>query len=168
MSSHRKVINGMEYSVFHVNSYTDFVEIIHTRLPLVFKSYSYITADSQSASLSANHTFGAQDHIFLTVRQFPVCWCGAPSLTRERVYHLQLLLVLASAVILGSESRGTHDHVLLSQIQDSPNPEGQVPVFIFPRNRVPSYTPRHWVPFSSPPTTRGATVEVFDPAPTRL
>jgi hypothetical protein len=28
----------------------------------------------------------------------------------------------------------------------------------------PSYTPRHWVPFSSPPTTRRATVEVFEPA----
>jgi hypothetical protein len=31
----------------------------------------------------------------------------------------------------------------------------------------PSYTPRHWVPFSSPPTTLRATVEVFDPASTR-
>jgi hypothetical protein len=29
------------------------------------------------------------------------------------------------------------------------------------------YTPRHWVPLSSPPTTRRATVEVFDPASTR-
>jgi hypothetical protein len=28
----------------------------------------------------------------------------------------------------------------------------------------PSYTPRHWVPFSSPPTSRRATVEVFEPA----
>jgi hypothetical protein len=27
----------------------------------------------------------------------------------------------------------------------------------------PSYTPRRWVHFSSPPTTRRATVEVFDP-----
>jgi hypothetical protein len=26
-----------------------------------------------------------------------------------------------------------------------------------------SYTPLHWVPFSSPPTTRRATVEVFEP-----
>jgi hypothetical protein len=43
---------------------------------------------------------------------------------------------LASAVILRSESRGTHDHILLSQIRDSPNLEGQVPVFISPRNRV--------------------------------
>jgi hypothetical protein len=31
----------------------------------------------------------------------------------------------------------------------------------------PSYTFRHWVPFSSPPTTRMATVEVFEPASSR-
>jgi hypothetical protein len=42
------------------------------------------------------------------------------SLTRGWVCHLQLLLALASAVILGSESRGTRDPILLSQIRDSP------------------------------------------------
>jgi hypothetical protein len=52
------------------------------------------------------------------------------SLTSEGFCRLQLLLILASAVILGSESRGTHDHILLSQIRDSPDLEGQVPVFI--------------------------------------
>jgi hypothetical protein len=57
-------------------------------------------------------------------------------LTRGWVCRLQLLLVLASAVILRSDSRGTHDHILLSQIRDSPNLEGQVPVCISPRNRV--------------------------------
>jgi hypothetical protein len=35
-----------------------------------------------------------------------------------------------------------------------------------PGTRWPSYIPRHWVPFSSPPTTRRATVEVFEPAST--
>jgi hypothetical protein len=60
----------------------------------------------------------------------------APSRTRVRVCRLQLLLALASAVILGSESRGTHDDILLSQFQDSPDLEGQVPVFISPGNRV--------------------------------
>jgi hypothetical protein len=104
-------------------------------------------------SLCVMHPSGACDQIFITVTQLRVCWCGVLSLTRERVCHLQLLLVLASAVILGSESRGTHDHILLSQIRDFPNLEGQVPVFI---------SPRHWVPFSSPPTTSRATVEVFD------
>jgi hypothetical protein len=90
------------------------------------------------------------------------------SLTRGWVRCLQLLLVLASAVILRSESRGNHDHILLSQIPDSPNLEGQVPVFISRRNRVAQlYTPRHWVPFSSPPSTRTVTVEVFDPASTQ-
>jgi hypothetical protein len=96
--------------------------------------------------------------------------CGySPSvssfLTRRLVCRWQLLLVLASAVIVRSESRGTHDYILLSQIRDSPNLEGQVPVFISPKNRVAS--PRHWVSFSLPPTTRRATVKVFDPASTR-
>jgi hypothetical protein len=65
-----------------------------------------------------------------------VCCCGAPSLMRGRVSHLQLLLVLVSAVILRSESHETHDRILLSQIRDSPNLEGQVPVFISPGERV--------------------------------
>jgi hypothetical protein len=60
------------------------------------------------------------------------------SLTRGWVYRLQLLLVLVSADILGSESRGTRDHILLSQIRDFPNLGGQVPVFISPRNLVAS------------------------------
>jgi hypothetical protein len=49
---------------------------------------------------------------------------------------------LASAVILKSESRGTHDHILLSQIRDSTNLEGQVPVFISPRNRMAQLYPQ--------------------------
>jgi hypothetical protein len=52
------------------------------------------------------------------------------------------MLVLASSVILGSESRGTRDHILLSQIRDSPNMEGQVPVYMSPRNRVAQLYPQ--------------------------
>jgi hypothetical protein len=55
---------------------------------------------------------------------------------RGWICHLQLLLVLASAVILRSESHVTHDHILLSQIRDSPNLEDQAHVFISPRDRV--------------------------------
>jgi hypothetical protein len=88
------------------------------------------------------------------------------SLTSGWVCRLQLLLVLASAVFLRSESRGIHDHTLLSQIRYSPNPEGQAPLFISPRNRVALLYPRHWVLFSSSPTTPRATVEAFDPAST--
>jgi hypothetical protein len=42
------------------------------------------------------------------------------SLTRRWVCHMLLLLALASVFILGSEFRGTHDHILLSQIRDFP------------------------------------------------
>jgi hypothetical protein len=71
------------------------------------------------------------------------------SLTRGCVCRLQLLLVLASTVILRSESRGTHDHILVSQIRDSPSLGGQVLVFLSPRNRVTCLSPRHWVLFVS-------------------
>jgi hypothetical protein len=67
----------------------------------------------------------------------------------------------------GSESRGTRDHILLSQIRDSHNLEVQIPLLIFPGTQLPSYTPRQWVPFPSPPSTRKATLEVFEPASTR-
>jgi hypothetical protein len=80
--------------------------------------------------------------IFNSVTQLWVCWCEALSLTRERVCRLQLLLGLATALNLGSESHGALDHILLSQIRDSPNLEGQVPVFIFPRNRVAQLYPQ--------------------------
>jgi hypothetical protein len=56
--------------------------------------------------------------------------------------NLHLLLVLASVLILGSQSRETDDHILLSQIRDSPNLKIQVPVFTSPRNRVVQLYPQ--------------------------
>jgi hypothetical protein len=88
------------------------------------------------------------------------------SVTGEWVCRLQLLLALASVVILRSESLGTHD-ILLPQIRDSPNLKCQVPEFISPRNRVARFYPQALGSFSSPPATRRATVEVFDSASTR-
>jgi hypothetical protein len=48
----------------------------------------------------------------------------------------------SQAVILRAESRGTHEHILLSQIRGSSNLEGQVPVFISFRNRVTRLYPQ--------------------------
>jgi hypothetical protein len=54
---------------------------------------------SRPVSLGLRHPSGAQDQIFITVRQLRVYGCGDPSLTRGRICRLQLLLVLARAVI---------------------------------------------------------------------
>jgi hypothetical protein len=61
---------------------------------------------------------------------------------RGWVCHLPLLLAIASAVNLRSESRATHDHILLPQNRNSPNLEGQVPVFISHRHRVAQLHPQ--------------------------
>jgi hypothetical protein len=71
---------------------------------------------SQSASFGVH--LRLKNQIFITVWQSLSYSCGAPFLTRGRVCLLYMLLVLASAVFLGSESLGTRDHILLSQIWD--------------------------------------------------
>jgi hypothetical protein len=97
---------------------------------------------SQRVCLGVKHPSGTKDQIFITVRALRVCWCGSPSLRRGQVCRLQFLLVLASAVILGSGSSWTYDYILLSQIRDFPNLEGQVPLFIYPRNKVAKLCPQ--------------------------
>jgi hypothetical protein len=43
---------------------------------------------SRPVCFGIKHPFGAYDQIFITVWRLRVCWCGALSLTRERVWHL--------------------------------------------------------------------------------
>jgi hypothetical protein len=86
-----------------------------------FESESYVTTVwSRPVFLGLKHPSGVYDQIFIKVRQFRGCCRGALSLTRGWVCHLQWLLGLVSAVILLSESCGTRDHILLSQIRDFP------------------------------------------------
>jgi hypothetical protein len=107
------------------------------------QSQSYFTTDGLlPISSSWRQAFETHDqHCF----QLNICGYSpyVPlSQTRGLVCRLQLLMTLASAVILRSESHGTYDHILLSQIEDSPNLEGQVPVLISPRNRVAQLHPQ--------------------------
>jgi hypothetical protein len=90
---------------------------------------------------TANHFVLATSPLRLTTRIFIFqlsTWSYSTyvtsSLTREWVCRLELLLGLASAVILRSEPHGIHDHILLSPIRDSPNLEGQIPVLLSPES----------------------------------
>jgi hypothetical protein len=83
------------------------------------ESESYVTTDGQSACLSWNKA-----PIWVLRPDFYYCQTVAGLLTwaalSDERTGLQLLLSLASAVILRSESHETRDHILLSQILDFP------------------------------------------------
>jgi hypothetical protein len=172
------------------------------------RSQSHIATDGQSISKSwCRAPPGTHDQIFFTVWQLRSCFCGAPSLTRGRACLLYMLLALARAVFLRSESLGTLDHILLSQIWDFPfrrllrfaglrwrtvtvlflwgahSDERTGLSFVYAagpcqnslsRVRVPWYSRPYFtvsdlrLPFPSPPTIRRVTVEVFEPASTRV
>jgi hypothetical protein len=105
---------------------------------------------------------GAHDQIFITLWQLQCCFCGVPSLTRERICLLYMLLVLASLVFLGSEFLGTRD---LRLPFSSPPTTRRVMVEVFDPPPHGSTLSDSRLLFLFPPTTHRATVKVFDPPP---
>jgi hypothetical protein len=79
-------------------------------------------------TVSRSVSLGVKPQLGLKTRyQLRVCWCGATSLMRGRISHLQLHLTLVSAVILESRfPRGLRPYFTVS---DSwlPHPEGLGP-----------------------------------------
>jgi hypothetical protein len=71
---------------------------------------------SRSVRLGVRHPSGIRDQFFFLLdiffRQLGVCYFVAPSLTKRRVCNLLLLVVLASAVPLGPQSRETETRIL--------------------------------------------------------
>jgi hypothetical protein len=82
---------------------------------------SYVTTDSQSASLPWNKApiWGLRPDTYLSLT-ITALFLWVSSLTRGWVWLLYMLLALASVVFLGSESLWARNHILLSQICDFP------------------------------------------------
>jgi hypothetical protein len=94
---------------------------------------------SRPVCLGVRRPPGTCDQFFFLLeiffRQLRVCYFVAPSLSRGRVCNLLLLLGLARAVTLGSKSRRTHGHILLSHLR-LPQPGGPGSRIYILRNRV--------------------------------
>jgi hypothetical protein len=104
-----------------VQSSTDNWQLTTNWVKSKSKSKSKSHCDRRSVSKSwCRAPSRTHDQKFITVWQLRSCFCWAPSLTRGRVCLSIMLLALANAVLLGSESLGTRDHILLSQIWDVP------------------------------------------------
>jgi hypothetical protein len=102
---------------------------------------------SLPVSLGVRHPSETRDQFFflleISFRQLRFCYFVAPSLTRGRVCNL---LYNCSGVLpeqsLLDRSPAELTALLYCLILDSPNLEGQAPVFISPRNRVARLYPR--------------------------
>jgi hypothetical protein len=90
---------------------------------------------SRPVCLGVMHISGAQDQIFLAVRQLQVHCCGETSLTRGRVCGLQLLMGLANAVIIGYGCSAINNHYCFRS-EISLHSGGLGPRIYIPRNRV--------------------------------
>jgi hypothetical protein len=122
---------------------------------------------SRQVRLGFRNPSGTQFFFLLEIffRQLRVCYFVAPSLTRGRVCNLLLLLVLASTVPLGSESRGTQDHILLSQFLRLHQPGGPGPRIYTPQEQGgPDIPLDTGIPFVA---SYDSPAEVFYPASIR-
>jgi hypothetical protein len=109
---------------------------------LVSQSQSYSTTEAQSASLSRYQvTIWDPRPISASLPGKLYLDSLAIVIMRRLLWRKDVSVIYNSCWALpvqsfSGESRGTPDYILLSQFWDSPNLEGQVPIFIFPRNRV--------------------------------
>jgi hypothetical protein len=120
-----RIASVPETHQFSTDSSMNFQQSATTTALHKWKSKSKLHYDRRSVghSLLESCIYLDQRPIFLLLliyfRNLQVSCCGIP-LTRGWVYSLQLLLGMASAVFLGFSSCGTHDHILMCHISDSP------------------------------------------------
>jgi hypothetical protein len=113
----------------------------------------------------------------------PVSWCQTPLGPRPNFCYCQAVAGLLIWGALSDERTGLLFSIAPRRRRNSrvglvttfyylrfetpPTWRARSPYLYPPGTEWPRYTPCHWVPFSSPPTTLMATVEVFEPTSTQ-
>jgi hypothetical protein len=121
---------------------------------------------SRSVRLGVRHACGTRDKFFFLLeiffRQLRVCYFVAPSLTRGRVCNLlyNCFWALPEQSLMGWSPSELRPYFTVS-FETPPTWRARSPYLYPPGTGWPSYTPGHWVPFLSPLTTLGSTVDVF-------
>jgi hypothetical protein len=133
------------------------------------RSYGYVTTDGQSAILSgcqAPH-MGPKTRFLLLSDNCGFVHVGRPLRREDGSVVYNCCWASPAQSFSGWSSTGLMTIIYCLRLKTVPTWRARSPYLYPPVTGWPSYTPRHWVPFSSPPTTRRATVEVFEPASTR-
>jgi hypothetical protein len=125
---HWTELNWTLASMFWTNPSIPLEKVFSAQLNYVKVKVILRPTVSRSVCLAVRHPSGTRNQFVLLIsliifRLLRLCWSGAPPLTRGRVCSFQFLLGIASAICLGSESHGTHDHILFS-IFETPQPGG--------------------------------------------
>jgi hypothetical protein len=135
-------------------------------------SYECLRSDSESLyawRFKANHFILARSPVRLTTRFFFQLniWFSSPAVTSSlmRVWVCCLQLLLASPAQSFSGPIPA-ELVYRLKFEIPPTWRARSPYLYLPGTGWHGYAPRHQRPFSSLPTTRRATVEVFDPSST--
>jgi hypothetical protein len=119
----------------------------------------------QSVSVSNTHLGPKITFLLLS----DICWfidVGPPSLTRVRVCRLQFLLASPAQSFSGPNPAGLMIIFYCLRFEPPPTWRSIFPYLYPPETEWPSYSPRHWILFSSPPSIRRAKVALFEPAST--
>jgi hypothetical protein len=123
---------------------------------------SYVTTDGQLASLSwCQAPICGLRPDFCYCQTVACCWCGTLSWQEESVVYSCCWFSPAQS-LLGLSPVGLVTIFYCLRFETPATWRTRSPYLYPPGTGWPSYTPTHWVPISSPPTTRRATVEVSE------
>jgi hypothetical protein len=162
-----RTIPSLSYQLLTAITHKDWTAIVTwpTHSPINYSSLHWLTELKVKVMLRPTISrCQAYDQNFITVTQLRVCWCWALSLTRERSAVNNCCWSSPAQSFWGPSPAGLVTIIYCLRFKAPPTWRARSPCLYPPRTTWPSYTPRHWIPFSSLPTTRRATVEVFEPA----